>query len=65
LTQPEILYPDLVKDSFGMLQSSYLIVRRNIDGFPFKLTMTEQDNTTLVGFLTQFSQALPVSIVEI
>jgi len=59
LTNPEILYPDLVKDSFGMLQSSYLIVRRNIDGFPFKLTMSEQDNTTLVGFLTQFSQALP------
>jgi len=59
LTNPEILYPDLVKDSFGMLQNSFLIVRRNIDGFPFKLTMSEQDNTTLVGFLTQFSHALP------
>jgi len=57
------LYPDLVKDSFGMLQSSYLIVRRNIDGFPFKLSMSEQDNTTLLRFLTQFSQALPVKII--
>ena len=54
------MYPNLIKDNFGVLTSSYLVIRRNIEGLPLKGDLQEHFNVQISGFFMEFSKLLPV-----
>ena len=47
-------------DNFGILNGTYLVVRRNVEEFPIKSVMSQENNNTLVSIIQDFVQTLPV-----
>jgi len=53
--------PLVVRGDSGVVARSYIIVRRNVGGLPYKVAMTEDDNSTIVKILSEFSKSIPVN----
>jgi len=56
----EIQYPVINSDNFGIVKGAYLIVRRNVEEFPIKSVMSQENNNALVSIIQDFVQTLPV-----
>lgn len=55
-----IHYPVINNDNFGIIKGAYLIVRRNVEEFPIKSVMSQENNNALVTIIQDFVQTLPV-----